>query len=488
MKKSIVSVASIFLSLVTAASFTAGCKPKDDDAQKAKSYLSIDINPSLSLVLDQNDHVMSVIAENEDAQVLLYGESLIGLSAEEAVNKIADLSVELNYLDENNHGINIVVEGEADAAELEATVKNSFNAAVEGKDFSLNFATNGTFSANRELKAINSEYNLNLTVGQYELIVDAQSVDNTLTISAAANMDTEELLNIIQEKKDDIVLYSTTAYEHAKALAAYTYENAKASLIDKIWITPYLNIVKYPKMTGVVYNMYSDSARALAIGLDGIEQITEIKKNSNVSQEALASIAKLLDLSEEEEQQFYNEVQKDGIASLESVEAYLNKYFKNMTEAEREAAKAIFDSVMEEVQMIADNIKNEINESYSDEINKLSAQLNAYIPEELKLLVNDYITEYKQIVGDIQESVQDKEPLPALYSLHKKLEENKTRVYNVMREELEEGGDLQGVEENIQSINTQLNSLETAFKKAITEAEEEAKNYFAQLKQERKSL
>ncbi|MFQ7078170.1 MAG: hypothetical protein ACLRSW_09680 [Christensenellaceae bacterium] len=40
---------------------------------KAVSYVGIDVNPSVSLVLDKNDKVLSVLADNEDAQVFSRG-------------------------------------------------------------------------------------------------------------------------------------------------------------------------------------------------------------------------------------------------------------------------------------------------------------------------------------------------------------------------------------------------------------------------------
>ena len=92
--------------------------------------------------------------------MLLYGENLVGMSADEAAKKIAELSVELGYLNENNRGVNITVEGKADAEKLSSAVEGSFEAAAEGLD--LRFTSEGTFSLNRELNAVKAEYSLSL--------------------------------------------------------------------------------------------------------------------------------------------------------------------------------------------------------------------------------------------------------------------------------------------------------------------------------------
>lgn len=132
------------LSGVLFISLCAGCAAKESKDEGAVSYVGIDVNPSVSLVLDKNNKVVSVIAENEDAQVLLYGEaSLVGMSAEDAAKKIAELSVRLGYLGEDNHGVNITVEGKANAEKLTDGIEAAFTASAEGLE--LNSLPKGRF-------------------------------------------------------------------------------------------------------------------------------------------------------------------------------------------------------------------------------------------------------------------------------------------------------------------------------------------------------
>ena len=55
------------LSGVLFISLCAGCAAKEGKDEGAVSYVGIDVNPSVSLMLDKNNKVVSVIAENEDA-------------------------------------------------------------------------------------------------------------------------------------------------------------------------------------------------------------------------------------------------------------------------------------------------------------------------------------------------------------------------------------------------------------------------------------
>lgn len=490
--KNTIKRTALCLSLTLGVGFAAtACNPDNHDVTdptpKATSYVGIDVNPSLSLVLDQNEKVMSVVAENEDAQILLYEESIVGLSVEDAVQKIADLSVELGYLTENNRGVNVTVEGDLNAQTITATVESSFEKAAVDENFDLNFTTEGTFSALRELKAINEEYDLELSLGEYEMIKDAQSVDKALTVDEAEKLSTEQLLAIIDQKSEEVAPYATAAYEHAKALALYTYQEAKASLIDKLWCVPYVNVFKYPNLTGLTYNLYSDSARALAMALDGVEIVIETKENTEVSGETVESIAVKLNLSDEDKQAYLAEITVDGKVTVASLESYLNAYFKNMTADERAAAGELMNAVMADVQTVVSQIDATIDEEVKTQFATIVNDLNGCIPDEMKLLANAYITEFKTVVTEISESVNGKEPLPAAYAALETLEENKERVYQAMRTELEEGGDLQSVEANIQAVNEQFAVLESNLNNAIAKAEQEAKDYFATKKAARKN-
>lgn len=103
MKNKLSKILAASLSGAMVVSLAAACGNGGKDEVKAVSYVGIDVNPSVSLVLDKNDTVLSVLAgPTRTRQVLLYGENLVGMSADEAAKKIAELSVELGYLNENN--------------------------------------------------------------------------------------------------------------------------------------------------------------------------------------------------------------------------------------------------------------------------------------------------------------------------------------------------------------------------------------------------
>ena len=411
------------LSGVLFISLCAGCAAKESKDEGAVSYVGIDVNPSVSLVLDKDNKVVSVIAENEDAQVLLYGEaSLVGMSAEDAAKKIAELSVRLGYLGEDNHGVNITVEGKANAEKLTDGIEAAFTASAEGLE--LNFSSEGTFSINRELKAVNAEYNLNLSVGKFKLILEAQAADKTLTVDAAADMDVSELLDIVASAAETMEPYATEAYNTAKTAAE----------------TP-------------------------------------------VSDTTLDAIAAALDMTEEEKAAFIADVAAGG-KTVAALDKYFDVYFKNMTADERKAAEEKMNEVTAKVQAEADKIDAAIAQEYKGALNRLCKDLTALIPDSILGTANVYLTEFKALVNDVQKAADGKEPMAAAYAAKEAIAARSEKVMEAMKADLTQE-EVDGVNAATEKLQDTLSSIEKTYNDALAKAEQTAKEYLASLKEER---
>ena len=67
MKRKITASVLIALILLSAVAVFAGCDFSDTTEPVPTSFVSMEINPSIQLVLDQNENVISYKCENEDA-------------------------------------------------------------------------------------------------------------------------------------------------------------------------------------------------------------------------------------------------------------------------------------------------------------------------------------------------------------------------------------------------------------------------------------
>lgn len=76
-------------------------KPKGGAGGLGGSIICIDVNPSVEIVLNQNDEVTSVKGGNADGALLIYGEEFEGKTKEQAVKRVVELLWRGGYLDSN---------------------------------------------------------------------------------------------------------------------------------------------------------------------------------------------------------------------------------------------------------------------------------------------------------------------------------------------------------------------------------------------------
>ena len=89
------------LMLFTTVGLTScGSNAKPDEGTVTR--MTLDVNPSIEFMVDDQNKVVSVTALNDDGSILIAGESFIGKTPEEAVELALSLSGELGYLVEGN--------------------------------------------------------------------------------------------------------------------------------------------------------------------------------------------------------------------------------------------------------------------------------------------------------------------------------------------------------------------------------------------------
>lgn len=141
MKKRIVS-AILALSLMLGASLAfCSCGEKVPTAPEGTvTRITVDVNPSVELMVDDQNKVVAVTALNDDGSVLIAGEELVGKTPEEATEIIVSLCVDTGYLvkgeisvDENS--VKISVSGNSEYAEyLKNKIEENTNEFLEKHD------------------------------------------------------------------------------------------------------------------------------------------------------------------------------------------------------------------------------------------------------------------------------------------------------------------------------------------------------------------
>ena len=451
----------------------AGCAPQDE----AVSYVQVDVNPSVALSLDAGGSVLSVYAENEDAQVLLYGEDLVGMDAEQALEKIAELSVELGYLDRANCGVDVLVEGRADEAEITAFAQAAFTAATEPEGFAVQFTSEGTFTLNRERLAANAAYGLDLGAAQFSLILSAQAADRSLTIEAAAEMDTEELIAIVNEAAKQIEPYATAAYGAAVRMAQNVYETGKNSLLVTPYLLPYANFLRYPVNNGMIYNLYVNAYGALDTALIAAEEAEALAQSTSVPQPLRDAVADALQMSAEEEAAF-----AEAAVTFAEMNDWLDGYIKNKTAEERAALRAQIEAAMEEVQAFADTVEAGVSEEYKEAFGQFCADIENIIPVGAETAIKGYVEEFEGLAEDLTAALSAaKEPKAALYAARNTFKDRADQTLETIRDELS-AADRKVVDAAVDALEEGFTALENTFRGAVEEAEQAAREALAALR------
>ncbi len=154
----------------------------------AVAMISLDINPSLQLTVDQKGEVLELESLNSEAEQLVTGLSLKGKSWGEALNEIIQKSVALNYLSEEE---NWVVVGYS-------------SAAPDQKEPSAKSSTINTEAITQQVQQAVHEQGLKPTVAVYELTSEQkkQAEETGLTLGEYALADTAQKAGIKVEPKD----------------------------------------------------------------------------------------------------------------------------------------------------------------------------------------------------------------------------------------------------------------------------------------------
>lgn len=182
--------------------------------QKASAVMTLETNPEIQLVLDQNNKVMSVNAINEDGEKLMLSVNFVGLSAEKAAEKFADAatkylsnknSANSLYLNEINGdlNVNITIACEDNTSEkyteLKKDVKNSVNNYFKEAKIMAGAIVNVTEDIKAEIEKLGYEIS-NYANKTYEeimadVIVKAEELENV------AILNRDQIFNKYEELK-----------------------------------------------------------------------------------------------------------------------------------------------------------------------------------------------------------------------------------------------------------------------------------------------
>ena len=229
MKKRFISIFLLCALLLTAVSFTSCSNAKPEAGSITR--MTVDINPSVEFMIDDQNKIISVTALNDDGSILIVGEAFVGKTPEEAVEMMVALASDTGYL----------VKGNAKASEN--TVKISVSGSSKYAEQLKNDITEKVSNA---LKALD----INGTVEK----VEALKIDALRQMALSASLYTEEEINAMNEEQ----LYKAISASRVETALLLTEEMRSAYYSAKEYKLSFAEreeTAKIIKELGGLYNL-----------------------------------------------------------------------------------------------------------------------------------------------------------------------------------------------------------------------------------------
>ena len=341
--------------------------------KEAKSMVTIDTNPSIELVVDEKDKVVSVRGANDDGKLVLYGEKVVGKDVEKAVEIIIQAEIDTGYIvanaqiGANQFSLTVSSDTTVESSELINSIQNKVKEVCESNHIAI---------ALEESKAL----------ARSELEKLALELDPTLTEERVKEMETSQLLAVVK-------LYQLETVELYNAKLEELYTDVKEFKFDYMSQESTLEAMK--TVDGAIANLaitaYESAVNLLKSAQESVEtarynllvkedslyqqQVAAVK---NKKQEVLAlknEVAKLEDGAEKTNKEAELTI---ALNSLDSAEVLLQQAYTNANTAldtvvnALDSAMTSLDSALESFLTAYASVTETVKEKLVEAENKLN--------------------------------------------------------------------------------------------------------------------
>ena len=358
-----------------------------------KALISVDVNPSIELVVDKDNKVVSVTGKNDDGILILYGEVIVGKTLDEALELVVSLEKEAGFLFSSNiENNNIQVSINADANETYNLLKTSITEKLNDLKDELNIS-----SQIQEVKKYTME-NINKMI----LNIDP-SLKNKIS-----TMTMEEKLEVIYlHQKETSKIYS-------EQLQSFYLDvkNTEISFVEKEEMQLVLTSIENQYQN--VITKYKEFVSELSSQKTIIEELrfNLLVKEDSAYQKALNTVLEL----------------KDEVNELK---IKLDETTSSIEKLAIEAQLKIQESLLE----AAEKVLVESYELANDTLDK-AKEIIDYVVDELEDLEEEFPTEIKSLLEDKAKDIETKVN-KAKDKYFEKFEDKYKDDLNAAKEELE---------------------------------------------------
>ena len=226
------------------------------------SLVKMSVNPELSMVLDENNVVLSISGDNEEGKMLLVDEKVVGKEVDEAIEYIINIENETGYL----------VNGEFVSEPNKITIQISVN--DENIKNSLNEVINKAIETTCDKLHIKETVEWAEDITHQNLVELAMKADPTLTSEEASKLTNEQLLDIIKLYQIETAeIYSVELEELYNQIKDYELQFTETEFVNETI-----------KSLGEIYERFTSSLQSSINVLQGrIDDVNNIRYNTFVA-------------------------------------------------------------------------------------------------------------------------------------------------------------------------------------------------------------
>lgn len=269
MKKSVVILSGVACVAIVAGVTTAivlNSSSNNDKDAKVTSLVTMDLNPSVSFLVDSNNKVVSVKGENNEGKMIVAGEEIEGKDLNEAIEIVLTIENETGYLVSGN-------------ARIE---DNKLSFSITTDDEKIKESIQNTIDST--VSTVCDKLHVNETIAYVEAISRANlekialKCDPTLTEEDVKKMTYEQLFNVVKIYNIETAeIYSEELEELYNQVKEYDIKFAESEFTKDVI-----------SGMGKLYELYMAGYDAVLKGLQGsIDYLNDVKYNNFVKEDCL---------------------------------------------------------------------------------------------------------------------------------------------------------------------------------------------------------
>jgi len=180
------------------------------EVEAAGTYVSIDINPSIEFIVDENDVIVSFNLLNEDAEIICAGIDFVGMNIEEAAALFIELATEGGFIDvtSDDNAVLITVIGD-DETELEIRMTEELQQRIRNRVMrfmALNYINGEVLTEDfTQEDLIAQAEELGVSPGKLKLVLLAQTIDEELLLEDGLAMPVRDLMTIVRDHHQEVL-------------------------------------------------------------------------------------------------------------------------------------------------------------------------------------------------------------------------------------------------------------------------------------------